>query len=411
MLANIKSAYILIVDDTPKNIQLLGTVLKNVGYKIIVASNGLQALGILEKIKPDLILLDVMMPELDGYETCKRIKAIENLKDIPIIFLTARTQPEDIVKGFELGAVDYIIKPFNSNELLVRVKTHLELKFNQELLQTLLNFQRDMVLMTDGEKVIAANYSFLQFTGLKTVEAFNKSYPSLMNFLDFGNGSDSEENFLLPKLPKDEEFQVKINNSDGETTIFRIKQNIIPEKEVSILSLTDITQLENQKSSLEEKASLDELTKVFNRTKFQQLFKQTIEENKINPKSICLIIFDIDHFKKINDTYGHNKGDEVLVNVSRFIKAQIRMSDILCRWGGEEFTLLLVGSNIDDGVKICEKIRTLVENHAFLEERQVTVSMGISEYLPNDSLESFIARADNALYRAKKSGRNRTERN
>nr|MBP9162822.1 GGDEF domain-containing protein [Leptospiraceae bacterium] len=188
-------------------------------------------------------------------------------------------------------------------------------------------------------------------------------------------------------------------------------QNIIPEKEVSILSLTDITQLENQKSSLEEKASLDELTKVFNRTKFQQLFKQTIEENKINPKSICLIIFDIDHFKKINDTYGHNKGDEVLVNVSRFIKAQIRMSDILCRWGGEEFTLLLVGSNIDDGVKICEKIRTLVENHAFLEERQVTVSMGISEYLPDDSLESFIARADNALYRAKKSGRNRTERN
>jgi diguanylate cyclase (GGDEF)-like protein len=87
------------------------------------------------------------------------------------------------------------------------------------------------------------------------------------------------------------------------------------------------------------------------------------------------------------------------------------MSDILCRWGGEEFTLLLVGSNIEDGVKICEKIRTLVESHSFLEDRQVTVSMGISEYLPNDSLESFIARADNALYRAKKSGRNRTERN
>jgi diguanylate cyclase (GGDEF)-like protein len=411
MLANLKNAHILIVDDTPKNIQLLGTVLKNIGYKIIVATNGLQALGLLEKIKPDLILLDVMMPELDGYETCKRIKATEKLKDIPIIFLTAKTQPEDIVKGFELGAVDYIIKPFNSSELLARVKTHLELKFNQELLQTLLNFQRDMVLMTDGERVIAANYSFLRFAQSSTIEEFNANYPNLMNFLDFGSGVEKEESLKLRKLPKDEEFQVRLKKPDGETLIFRIKQNIIPEKEVSILSLTDITQLENQKSSLEEKASIDELTKVYNRTKFQQLFKQTIEENKINPKSICLVIFDIDHFKKINDTYGHNTGDDVLVNISRFIKGQIRMSDILCRWGGEEFTLLLVGSNIDDGVKICEKIRLLVEKHPFLEDRSVTVSMGISQYLQTDTLESFVARADSALYKAKRAGRNRTEKN
>lgn len=411
MLANLKNAYILIVDDTPKNIQLLGTVLKNIGYKIIVATNGLQALGLLEKIKPDLILLDVMMPELDGYETCRRIKATEKLKDIPIIFLTAKTQPEDIVKGFELGAVDYIVKPFNSSELLARVKTHLELKFNQELLQTLLNFQRDMVLMTDGERVIAANYSFLRFAQSKTIEEFNANYPNLMNFLDFGSGGEKGESLRLQKLPKDEEFQVRLKKPDGEILIFRIKQNIIPEKEVSILSLTDITQLENQKSSLEEKASIDELTKVYNRTKFQQLFKQTIEENKINPKSICLVIFDIDHFKKINDTYGHNMGDEVLVNISRFIKGQIRMSDILCRWGGEEFTLLLVGSNLDDGVKICEKIRLLVEKHPFIEDRPVTVSMGISQYLQTDTLESFVARADNALYRAKRSGRNRTEKN
>jgi diguanylate cyclase (GGDEF)-like protein len=352
-----------------------------------------------------------MMPELDGYETCKRIKSNENLKDIPVIFLTAKTQPEDIVKGFELGAVDYIIKPFNSSELIARVKTHLELKFNQDLLQTLLNFQRDMVIMTDGEKVIAANYSFLQFTKSKNINEFNANYPNLMQYLDFGNGVDQDSNLTLPKLPKNEEFQVRMKKPNDEIIIFRVKQNIIPEKEVSILSLTDITQLENQKTSLEYKASIDELTKAYNRTKFQQLFKQTLEENKINPKSICLVIFDIDHFKKINDNYGHNKGDEVLVNISQFIKSNIRMSDIFCRWGGEEFTLLLVGSNIDDGVKICEKIRMLVEKYPFLEDKAVTVSMGISQYLPTDTLETFVARADSALYRAKKSGRNRTERN
>lgn len=410
MLGNIKNVSILIVDDTPKNIQLLGTVLKNAGYKINVATNGLQALSVLEKLKPDLILLDVMMPDLDGYETCKRIKEINHLKDIPIIFLTAKTQTEDIVKGFELGAVDYIVKPFNSLELLARVKTHLSLKFNQEMLQTLLNFQKDIVIMTDGEKILAANQSLLDFTKMKTIDEFNNKYPFILDFLILENDID-HSSIKLTKFPKDEELKVKIIDSDGEKLIFRVKQNVIPEKEVSILNLTDITIFEKQKTTLEERASIDELTKVYNRAKFQQLFKQTVEENKINPRALCLVIFDIDHFKKINDTYGHNKGDEVLVSVSQFIKAQIRMTDILCRWGGEEFTLLLVGSNIDAGVRICEKIRTLVENYPFLEKRQVTVSMGITQYLDMDTLETFIARADNALYRAKKSGRNRTEMN
>lgn len=411
MLGNLKNVSILIVDDTPKNIQLLGTILKNAGYKVNVATNGLQALSVLEKLKPDLILLDVMMPDLDGYETCKRIKEINHLKDIPIIFLTAKTQTEDIVKGFELGAVDYIVKPFNALELLARVKTHLSLKFNQEMLQTLLNFQKDIVIMTDGERILAANQSLLDFSRVDSLDTFNMNYPHILDFLLLENEIDKEANLRLTKLPKDEELKVKIRNPKGEFLIFRVKQNIIPEKGVSILNLTDITLFENQKTTLEEKASLDELTKVFNRSKFQQLFKQTIDENKFNPKSLCLVIFDIDHFKKINDTYGHNKGDEVLVSVSQFIKAQIRMTDILCRWGGEEFTLLLVGSNIDAGVRICEKIRSLVETYSFLEDRPVTISMGITQYQEDDTLESFIARADNALYRAKKSGRNRTEKN
>lgn len=130
-------ARILIVDDTPKNIQVLGTILKKEGYQIIAAQNGLQALGTFAKIIPDLILLDVMMPELDGFETCKRLKADEQTRDIPIIFLTARTETEDVVNGFELGAVDYVTKPFNSHELLSRVSTHLQLKAAREKLGNL----------------------------------------------------------------------------------------------------------------------------------------------------------------------------------------------------------------------------------------------------------------------------------
>jgi DNA-binding response OmpR family regulator len=118
---------ILIVDDTVKNIQVLGTVLKTEGYQLNVAQNGLQALDVVTKVKPDLILLDVMMPELDGFETCKRLKADPETAEIPVVFLTAKVETDDIVKGFELGAVDYVTKPFNTTELLVRVNTHLQL--------------------------------------------------------------------------------------------------------------------------------------------------------------------------------------------------------------------------------------------------------------------------------------------
>jgi class 3 adenylate cyclase len=116
---------VLIVDDTPANIQTLAAVLQQKGYLISVATNGKQALDVLSRLRPDLILLDVMMPEMDGFETCSRIKASPEWHDIPIIFLTAKSDTADIVRGFELGAVDYVAKPFNSHELLARVNTHL----------------------------------------------------------------------------------------------------------------------------------------------------------------------------------------------------------------------------------------------------------------------------------------------
>ena len=123
-----KKSVILIVDDNPKNLQVLGNILKVKKCKVGVANNGQQALQMTENINPDLILLDIMMPKMDGFEVCKRLKASPETKEIPIIFLTAKTEMEDIVRGFRLGAVDYVTKPFHSVELLARVSTHLELK-------------------------------------------------------------------------------------------------------------------------------------------------------------------------------------------------------------------------------------------------------------------------------------------
>ncbi len=129
-----KDMRVLIVDDTMKNIQVLGTILREQEYQLNVAQNGLQALEVADRVRPDLILLDIMMPELDGFETCKALKGNPNTRDIPVIFLTAKTETEDIVQGFDLGAVDYVIKPFNPSELLSRVHTHLELKAAREKL-------------------------------------------------------------------------------------------------------------------------------------------------------------------------------------------------------------------------------------------------------------------------------------
>ena len=122
-----EKALILVVDDNPQNIQVLGNLLENRGYELAFFLSGFQALEFLKKDKPELILLDVMMPEMDGYEVCKIIKRDESINDIPIIFLTAKTEVDDIVKGFEVGAVDYVTKPFQSPELLARIKTHVEL--------------------------------------------------------------------------------------------------------------------------------------------------------------------------------------------------------------------------------------------------------------------------------------------
>lgn len=132
MEKNKQNSMILIVDDKQENLQVLGSILMNEKYKISVAKNGLEALKVVNNVVPDIILLDIMMPELDGFETCKRLKDSPETRHIPIIFLTAKIESEDIVKGFELGAVDYVTKPFKAKELLVRVNTHLDLKHSHE---------------------------------------------------------------------------------------------------------------------------------------------------------------------------------------------------------------------------------------------------------------------------------------
>lgn len=291
---------ILIVDDTAKNLQVLGSVLKAEKYKIAIANNGNQAISIANEIKPDLILLDVMMPELDGFETCKKLKSLSRTEDVPIIFLTAKVETEDIIEGFKAGAVDYITKPFNSYELKARVKTHIELKISMDLLE--------------------------------------------------------QKNMILKKL-----------------------------------SITD------------------GLTGLFNHRYITDSLSRLIEENNRYRQPLSIAMLDIDNFKKINDDLGHLFGDEVLVRIASSIESDLRKTDLVGRYGGEEFLVLFAHTNLKGAVESVERIIRNVEKLKWENNNiGITISAGICEKKDEDIL-ALLKEVDHLLYSAKKNGKNRAE--
>lgn len=160
MLPKISDSTILVVDDNKENISVIGGLLKDLKYRIAIATSGIKALELVEEHEVDLILLDIMMPEIDGYEVCRKLKENPKTRGIPVIFLTAKTDPDDLVKGFDLGAVDYVTKPFNKAELIARVNTHLKLRASMKIIQYQSEELRDA-----NKKILGTLYQFGKFMG------------------------------------------------------------------------------------------------------------------------------------------------------------------------------------------------------------------------------------------------------
>jgi diguanylate cyclase (GGDEF)-like protein len=305
---------IVIVDDMPDNLRLLAEIIQKRGYKVRPAPNGTRALATIRKEPPSIILLDIMMPDMDGYEVCQQLKADEKTKDIPVIFLSALNEVFDKVKAFKVGGVDYISKPFQVEEVLVRINTHLTISAQQKTL-------------------------------------------SLQN----------------EKLKK--------------------KNAIIIE----------------QKEKLELLAAKDFLTDLSNRRDFLEKALQEGERTRRTARPYSIILLDIDYFKKVNDTYGHECGDQVLIKVARSLEKALRAQDIVARWGGEEFICLLPETEVDGAQHVAEKIRSTIEsqsNDCSEIPVSITTTLGISVYDDKSSIEECINRADNALYQGKEQGRN-----
>ena len=412
---------ILCIDDIEANLFTIRSVLDvsvEDSYNVFTATSAHDGLEILLRQDIDLILLDVMMPDVDGFEAAKIIKSNKKSKDIPIIFVTAKKDDESISNCYESGGDDYINKPFNYIELLARVSFHLKLKDKKrqikkekEFAQNILDMQNNFIIVTDANQPISVNRAILDFFNLEDLDEFRTKCGCLADKFVKEDGYFSVEpgtdKFLwidsLIKTLDSQDVLVKIINYEKEY-IFTIKINNF--HEYFIVALTDVTQMSQQSLEYKHEASFDVLTQIYNRNMFHRLIDKKIITAKTQQSSFVFIIFDIDYFKKVNDTYGHLVGDDVLVNLSKLVKKHIRDKDIFARWGGEEF-ILAFDVNLKKGVEIANSLKKHIEDEKFDIEKTVTCSFGVTEFKNDDTLESMIQRADKALYEAKSSGRNR----
>ncbi len=303
-------AKVLLVEDDPVQANVTKKILQTTGYDVLWSQDGINAIKTVKMMKPDIILLDVILPGLDGYEVCRWLKLDENARGIPVIMLTVKKELSDKISGLQIGADDYLPKPYNELELNARIYASLRTKALQDELRTK-----------------------------------NK-------------------------------------------------------------------QLEELLGKVEYMAITDALTGLYNRRRFHDVLSKEFERSKRYANPVSLIMLDIDHFKKVNDNYGHQTGDTVLREVGSIITASIRDIDTASRFGGEEFMVVLPNTEKENAKVGAERMRAAIAQHIFPEiEGPITVSIGVTG-LPDPGLaneDRLVRCADYALYRAKQNGRNRIE--
>ena len=282
-------------------------------------------------------------------------------------------------------------------------------------LRNLIDKQGNIVILADGVSLQFVNQVFLDFFGYASMEEFSKVHQCISEYF-----LDHEDYFNLKKVRegedwiqsarnlRDSERMVLMRDQYGTARAFSFTVNRF-ENDIYIISFTDINETSEINTKLRNQVEHDKLTECYNREYLYSHFDIFMDEALRKQESVILIFFDIDYFKNINDTYGHNRGDEVLITIADIIRNNIRKNDIFVRWGGEEFIVLLQMQNYEEGIAIAEKFRKAVESHRFDEVLQVTCSFGVAQSSESIALDIFIEQADVALYRAKKRGRNRTE--
>ncbi len=418
---------ILITDDTPSFREMVAAEFDLKDYDLIFAENGLAGYQAARKHHPDLITMDIEMPVMDGYKACELIRHDPGTEDIPIIFVTTLGEEKDIEKGFHAGAIEYFVKPFDAGtlgtfvrDLFVKIESHRTIPI------AVLDHRKTSLKITQFA-FLKHGFQTSAFSTLPELkEQFGVGYePELLLFnIDLPEISFEaalkELLLLRPHLPilavTDENRKAKIIHAlkagavDYVLAPF-VEEELISRSETHIRLHQLIRKLSSVNERLRELSVTDPLTGLFNRGYLNRMLKAEIKKLSRREEWLSCIMIDIDHFKDINDTYGHIAGDFVLKELAEIMKKQSRESDIVTRYGGEEFLLLLPQTDPEGAVILAEKIRTATEKKQF-QTGNLTISVsiscgvhGIRNFMEGRNLIQY---ADEALYRAKETGRNRT---
>ncbi len=323
---------VLVVDDNPDNIQIVAALLQDLSVAIAFAIDGESALSLCNERLFSAVLLDVMMPGLDGFETCRRIKCNPEYKDVPVVFLTAKEDKESVVRGFEVGGVDYITKPIFGPELITRLES--QLRFRDQKLQL-------------------------------------------------------------------EEINVRLNHE------------ILKAMEIEAELRKSQDELQETNRRLEELATTDGLTGLLNRREVERYLIDEVGRAERGAASFSVALADIDFFKRVNDSHGHDCGDLALTTVADILKRETRTVDKVARWGGEEFLLFLPRTSPTEAALVAEKLRRLIETTPMRCEGgtfTVTMTFGIAWFERGSTIDALLRVVDRALYQGKSEGRNRVVR-
>ncbi|MEG4145881.1 EAL domain-containing protein [Microcoleus sp. Pol12B5] len=437
---------ILIVDDLPDNLRLLRDTLREEGYKVRSAITGAMALRAAQSPSTELILLDIKLPDIDGYEVCRKLKSDERTADIPIIFLSALNETFNKVQGLTAGGVDYIAKPFQVEEVLARVETHLTIRRLQqrlqkqnlrllreieerqrleeslfaekELAQVTLQSIGDAVITTDAQgRVRYFNPIAERLTGWKTHEVQGVPFSTVFLIVDQVTREPVENPINMALL--EERIVTLANNTiliadDG--TEYPIADSAAPIRDRqgqiigAVIVFHDVTESRYLTRQLSWEASHDSLTGLINRRKFEQHLVEAIASFKDSNHQHALCYLDLDQFKVVNDTVGHIAGDELLRQITALIQQGVRAHDMLARLGGDEFGILLTQCSLSQATQIAENLKDLVHQFRFIWNGKtfiIGVSIGVVAIdQTSQDLRELLGAADAACYAAKARGRN-----
>ncbi|MES1157083.1 MAG: PleD family two-component system response regulator [Alphaproteobacteria bacterium] len=449
------SARVLVVDDIEANLRLIEARLHGEYYDVLTATRGEEAVQKAKRERPDIILMDVMMPGgIDGFEACRRIKQTPETRHIPVVMVTTLDDRESRIRGLKAGAEDFLTKPFDEVQLLARVKNLVSLKvvidelrareasgrklgvIGEELRPDPLDVHRltagKVLLVDDNQtqiKRMAAALGIEHSVAILGAEENGSAPPDLIvvsvcakafdGFRVIARMHSSEPTRNLPILAivdaDDKPRAVRALELGAHDVIVRP----VDDEEIAARARTLMRRkrymdaLRHRLDQSLEMAVTDQLTGLYNRRFLFAQLGPLVHRAQCGGDQVSVMVIDLDHFKRINDTYGHDIGDEVLKEFSARLASNVRPSDYACRMGGEEFVVIMPGASGDLAALAAERIRRCICSDPFRltsgpGQLDITVSIGVSATGPfEDSAETLLKRADEGLYEAKRAGRNR----